>query len=112
MSKNQQSIVTNERCEDLMGRYPDKFFDLAIIDPPYGIGEDGSKNKTRGVLAKSKNYKAFAGNDKEAPDIFYFNELFRVPLVVQAALFADMQDDTWKKVLFEPDKLKLIGFID
>ncbi len=63
----------------LMARYPDKHFDLAIVDPPYGIGEDGSKNKTRtGGLAKPKDYKAFAGNDISSPNIEYFNELIRV----------------------------------
>jgi site-specific DNA-methyltransferase (adenine-specific) len=63
---------------ELMPRYPDKHFDLAIVDPPYGIGESGSKNQTRGKLAISKNYKAFFGNDLKPPDIIYFNELFRV----------------------------------
>lgn len=58
--------------------YPDKFFDLAIVDPPYGINEDGSKNHTRGCLAVSQNYKAFAGNDKMPPSKGYFNELKRV----------------------------------
>jgi site-specific DNA-methyltransferase (adenine-specific) len=61
-----------------MARYPDKYFDLAIVDPPYGIGEDGSKNHTRSKLSIAKNYKSFAGNDIFAPDINYFNELLRV----------------------------------
>ncbi|MDR1626437.1 MAG: hypothetical protein LBT33_07835, partial [Spirochaetia bacterium] len=30
--------ITNEDNMELMARYPDKFFDLALIDPPYGIG--------------------------------------------------------------------------
>jgi site-specific DNA-methyltransferase (adenine-specific) len=63
---------------EFMARYPDKYFELAIVDPPYGIGEDGSNNKTRGKLAKAKNYKGFVGGDKKAPDIEYFNELMRV----------------------------------
>lgn len=29
-----------EDCMDLMRRYPDGHFDLAIVDPPYGIGMD------------------------------------------------------------------------
>lgn len=29
---------TNEDCMDVMARYPDKYFDLAIVDPPYGGG--------------------------------------------------------------------------
>lgn len=61
-----------------MARYPDKYFDLAIVDPPYGIGEDGSKNQTRCKIAKSKNYKSFAGQDLLPPDINYFLELKRV----------------------------------
>jgi site-specific DNA-methyltransferase (adenine-specific) len=63
---------------ELMARYPDKYFDLAIVDPPYGIGENGSTNKTRGKLAKSKNYKSFAGGDISAPNKDYFIELKRV----------------------------------
>jgi site-specific DNA-methyltransferase (adenine-specific) len=58
--------------------YPDKYFDLAIVDPPYGIGEDGSNNSTRAALAISKDYKAFAGNDKTPPSFGYFKELTRV----------------------------------
>jgi len=72
------SEVTNEDCMEGMSRYSDNYFDLAIVDPPYGIGEDGSKNHTRGKLAIAKNYKSFAGNDISAPDINYFNELLRV----------------------------------
>jgi site-specific DNA-methyltransferase (adenine-specific) len=70
--------ITNEDNMLLMARYPDKYFDLAIVDPPYGIGEDGSKNHTRGKFAISKNYKAFSGNDINSPDIYYFNELIRI----------------------------------
>lgn len=70
--------ITNEDNIVLMARYPDKYFDLAIVDPPYGIGEDGSKNGSRSKLAKSKNYKSFAGFDKEPPTTEYFDELIRV----------------------------------
>ena len=62
----------------IMAQYPDKYFDLAIVDPPYGIGEDGSKNHTRSKLATAKNYKAYAGNDLNAPDYDYFKELQRI----------------------------------
>ena len=60
---NLESIVYNADCMDIMKEYPDKYFDLSVVDPPYGIGEDGSKNNSRGKIAKSKDYKAFAGND-------------------------------------------------
>src|SRR5690554_2456275 len=70
--------ITNEDNMELMARYPDKYFSLSIIDPPYGIGEDGSKNHTRGKVAKAKNYKSFAGQDLHAPDSDFFKELIRV----------------------------------
>lgn len=66
-------------CMDGMKQFPDKYFELAIVDPPYGIGEDGSKNKTRtGGLAKARDYKGFHGGDKEPPNEEYFRELIRV----------------------------------
>lgn len=68
----------NMDCMQGMKEFPDKYFDLAIVDPPYGIGENGDKNHTRGKLAKSKNYKAFSGNDIEPPSKEYFEEIFRV----------------------------------
>jgi len=68
----------NDDNMNVMKQYPDKYFDICVIDPPYGIGEDGSKNHTRGKLATSKNYKAFAGNDLKAPEKEFFNELFRI----------------------------------
>ena len=70
--------LRNCDCMDLMKEFPDKYFELAIVDPPYGIGESGDKNHTRGKLAEAKNYKAFSGNDLNSPDIEYFQELFRV----------------------------------
>jgi site-specific DNA-methyltransferase (adenine-specific) len=38
--------ITNEDNMVLMSRYPNKYFDLAIVDPPYGIGFDGSRKST------------------------------------------------------------------
>ena len=68
----------NMDCMEGMKQFPDKYFDLAIVDVPYGIGENGDKNHTRGKLAKSKNYKSFAGGDIKSPDKDYFDELIRV----------------------------------
>lgn len=74
-----KSEVFNMDCIEGMNQYPDNYFELAIVDPPYGIGEDGSRNKSRtGGLAKPKDYKAFAGNDKNSPELDYFIELKRV----------------------------------
>ena len=55
-----------------MKAFPDKYFDLAVVDPPYGIGRDGGET--------GKNWKFYrkAGWDNSAPDISYFKELERV----------------------------------
>ena len=58
--------ITNECNMELMDRYEDNYFDLAIVDPPYGIDI-----KTR-VFDDGKKW------DSEIPKKEYFDELFRV----------------------------------
>ena len=70
--------LINGDCMDYMRGLPDKCFDLAIVDPPYGIGEDGSRNKSRGKLAKAKDYKPYAGNDISSPSKELFDEMIRI----------------------------------
>ena len=70
--------LLNCDCMEYMTTVPDKYFDLAIVDPPYGIGECGDKNKSRGKLAKAQDYKAFSGRDISAPEKSYFDELQRI----------------------------------
>lgn len=71
------SDVANMDCMEYMKQFPDKFFDLAVVDPPYGIGEDGAKNHSRGKLAKAQQYTP-KNWDKSSPEIAYFQELRRV----------------------------------
>jgi len=73
MSSN--STVFHGDCIELMKQYPDKHFDLAVVDPPYGIGEDGGKARTRG--SKKTNGKKM-GWDNERPNYKYFDGLIRV----------------------------------
>ena len=69
-------------CMSYMATLPDKAFELAIVDPPYGIGESGQRNKTgdRPTLKwknpNSVEYKTF--DDSKPPNDFYFKELQRV----------------------------------
>ena len=72
------SEVYNMDCLDYMRTVPDKYFNLSIVDVPYGIGEDGSRNATRGLLAKPQKYKPYWGGDREAPGSEYFQELKRI----------------------------------
>ena len=72
------NVAYNMDCMEAMREMPDKAFDLAVVDVPYGIGESGAKNHTRSCLAQSKNYKPFHGDDLKPPEKDYFNELLRV----------------------------------
>jgi site-specific DNA-methyltransferase (adenine-specific) len=67
--------ITNEDNMALMARYPDKYFDLAIVDPPYGINRLHS-----GGMSKSSGFKMWDRKmwDANPPDKDYFNDLFRV----------------------------------
>jgi site-specific DNA-methyltransferase (adenine-specific) len=72
--------ITNEDNMLLMSRYPDNYFDLAIVDPPYGL--DFTKYNR---VSTSSNGDKYISNDyhkgdwdKTIPSIEYFNELKRV----------------------------------
>ena len=69
--------ITNEDNMLMMARYPDNYFDLAIVDPPYGIGEDGLKNHSRGKIAKVTKFTP-KNWDSSTPNKEYFIELIRV----------------------------------
>lgn len=64
----------NADCMDIMRAMPDKAFDLAIVDPPYGI----DINPNMGLAAGAKKRHKAIEWDKAAPPIEYFDELFRV----------------------------------
>ncbi len=70
-----ESKVYNEDCMVGMARYPDKYFDLAIVDPPYGIGH--------GLLSGEKRGSKFIRTERHVdwdivPPKSYWDELFRV----------------------------------
>ena len=75
--------ITNECNMELMSRYEDNHFDLAIVDPPYGINQDkvqeGLSNK-KGFTKNAGTYKEYHKTewDNEVPDLKYFTELQRV----------------------------------
>ena len=64
--------ITNEDNMALMARYPDKYFDLAIVDPPYGIDRNGMN---MGNSVFNKDNKKW---DTSIPTKDYFDELIRV----------------------------------
>jgi len=74
--------LLNVDCMEYMATLPDAAFDLAIVDPPYGVGMDrcmkGSTgiDKRDGKPIQRKDY--VGGWDSERPPKEYFSELFRV----------------------------------
>ena len=68
-----KSEVFNMDCMEYMKTIPDKFFELAIVDPPYGIDVDNDKEGNF-VMTKHKS----KGWDASVPEMKYFLELFRV----------------------------------
>jgi site-specific DNA-methyltransferase (adenine-specific) len=66
-----------ENCDNmlLMARYPDNYFDLAIVDPPYGININHNMGRRKGD--KHSGHKK-VNWDNEIPKDEYFTELFRV----------------------------------
>jgi site-specific DNA-methyltransferase (adenine-specific) len=72
--------ITNEDNMELMSRYPDNYFDLAIVDPPYGIGADKEKVTPKNNTWKGKRNKGYKSKqwDSGTPTLEYFNELKRV----------------------------------
>jgi site-specific DNA-methyltransferase (adenine-specific) len=87
-------VFENIDCMEGMAEYPDKHFDLAIVDPPYGNKID-SRNKIRnggpfGGIKNLKKYGKMGGDnlinakiykifdDSKPPGKIYFDELFRI----------------------------------
>jgi site-specific DNA-methyltransferase (adenine-specific) len=71
--------LTNEDNMALMARYPDNYFDLAIVDPPYGI--ERFKNVTTNPSEKdvhAKRFQRMESVNNEKPSNEYWKELFRV----------------------------------
>lgn len=66
--------ITNEDNMELLKRTPDKFYDLAICDPPYGINQTSMNMGGRKTVKPDKNKKW----DNSIPSDEYFKELFRV----------------------------------
>lgn len=65
-------------CMKGMGHFPDKYFELAIVDPPYGIGMDGQKLSICKNPKHNRKEHEKKSWDNKIPDKKYFEELFRI----------------------------------
>jgi len=118
--------LRNIDCMDLMAEFPDNHFELAIVDPPYGIGFDGEntsmsagtrkdgsiRNMKSWSSAKPKGYKKKTW-DSSRPTIEYFIELQRVSvcqIIWGGNYFSDMLKPSGGWVVWEkgvPDGMSL-----
>ena len=64
-------------CMEFMRSVPDKFYELAIVDPPYGIGVDGQKECIKGKKSDRK-FHEFKNWDSNIPEKIYFDEVKRI----------------------------------
>jgi site-specific DNA-methyltransferase (adenine-specific) len=81
------SLVYLEDCIEGMKRYAENYFDLAVVDPPYGIGADKAQNnaamqriKAEGKTKAGRGWKLYTDTDwdNEIPTFEYWEQLFRV----------------------------------
>ena len=101
--------LTNEDNMDLMTRYPDNYFELAIVDPPYGLGkrttDGGSKKNTQTKFMKDIRRTNW---DDAVPTKEYFEELKRVSenLIIWGGNYFELHSYrtfiTWDKMTYVP----------
>ena len=80
-----QNEVFNMDCMEGMKKTPDNYFDLAVVDPPYGRKEHGGKNRS-GYVKQKNGSKLYVSDgaytlkswDNAIPSHEYFLELMRV----------------------------------
>ena len=100
--------ITNECNMELMSRYENNHFDLAIVDPPYGLGDKTTKGGcNKNTQVKFKEHKW----DDEIPSNEYFEELKRVSknqIIWGGNYFPFLWDKscrgliTWDKMVYIP----------
>ena len=68
--------LINDDCINVMQNYTDNYFDLAIVDPPYGINVFSGSGKLKNRILNDSEKKISKWN--KIPTKKYFNELFRI----------------------------------
>lgn len=104
-------------CMEGMKQFPDKYFELAIVDPPYGGVTQGGymTNQMGGGVAKNRNDYNLSLWQCEKPSKVYFDELFRVSknqIIWGGNYFSSMLPDSQCWVIWDKVKPEGISFAD
>ena len=67
--------VFNMDCMEAMRNTPDKYYDLAVVDPPYGINVNMNAGRKKDTRSKKRTVKKW---DNKTPTAEYFEQLFRI----------------------------------
>lgn len=73
------NVVYNTDCLPEMKKYPDKYFDLAVVDPPYFSGPERRRYYGKSISTTQIKRREYAVVDHwQVPGIQYFDQLFRI----------------------------------
>lgn len=115
MNWSDEVEVFNEDCMITMSRYPDNYFDLAIVDPPYGLDDWNERGSNKKYMDKKHmDLEKVKGWESKPPTEDYFKELQRVSknqIIWGGNHFLDYLGSTKEMIIWDK-KLRGMHFSD